>query len=566
MLNVSRYGYAIAILSLFIVGCAVAPSTGERSDGGRSSDPARSTAPKRITAAIRGDPPTLSKTLNTIIPGTTVLEQLVSAGLAIANDQGVLIPQLATSVPTVENGQWKVLSDGRMETTWEINPKARWHDGAPFTVDDLIFTITVSKDRELGLFANPVFGDIEGVEAGSPSSARVSWRKPFIRADALFTHDLALPLPRHLLERAYVEEKTTFTEQPYWSQDFVGSGPFKVHEWVKGSHVVLAAFGDYALGRPKLDEITVKFISDGNTIMANVLAGTIDLTIGERNFSLEEALQVRDQWREGTLAPGDRSVLMAFPQLLDPTPALVTNLQFRRALVHGIDRQELVNTFQAGLTSVAHAYLSPDLREYAEVQSAAVVYDYDPRRAGQMIEELGHVKGSDGMYRDSVGNRLAVEVRTTTLSENNKVMLSVADYWTRLGVAGEPHTVPLARSQDVEYRATFPGFEIVRQGNGMNIITNEHSAGARLPDNGFRAANTNYPRYMSPELDALVERYMTTIPWGERMEAMRQIVRHLTDGVVAVGLMYSSESNMASNRLENVSARRAWNAQDWNLK
>jgi hypothetical protein len=50
------------------------------------------------------------------------------------------------------------------------------------------------------------------------------------------------------------------------------------------------------------------------------------------------------------------------------------------------------------------------------------------------------------------------------------------------------------------------------------------------------------------------------------MAAMRQIVHHLTENVIAIGLMYSSESNMVSNRLENVSARRAWNAQEWNAK
>src|SRR4029079_17123914 len=94
---------------------------------GQSSAPVtertESGAPKRLTVAIMGDPYTLSAKLNTSgpgsnVPGTDALEDLVNAGLANMDNNSVLHPVLAVDVPSVENGQWVLLPDGRMETTW----------------------------------------------------------------------------------------------------------------------------------------------------------------------------------------------------------------------------------------------------------------------------------------------------------------------------------------------------------------------------------------------------------------------------------------------------------------
>ncbi len=569
-ISVCALNVACVVLALVITSCATPSSGGAGELGNLSSSVGGNTSPhvKRITAAVRADLPTVSKTLNTIIPGATALDRLVSAGLTTSDDHGVQHPQLAEATPSIENGLWKLFPDGRMETTWKLKPGITWHDGTPVSVDDLLFAVRVGQDRELPLFNHPGFAAVDRVEAVDATTVVVSWKQPFIDADTMFGHlandDFALPLPRHLLEQAYLEDRASFADQPYWSQEFVGTGPFRVREWVKGSGVTLAAFDRYVLGRPKIDEIEVKFIPDGNTLMANLLAGSVDVTIGERNFSLDEATQI--QWADGTWVPGDRSPIVAFPQLFNPTPAIISNVQFRRALVHAVDRQEMANTFQPGLALVAHAYISPDLREYKEVESAAVRYEYDPRRTVQILGSLGYTRGTDGTFVDGAGAKLGIEIRSTTLSENNKTMLSVADYWTRAGIAAEPHTIPLSRSQDAEYRANFPGWELIRQPK-LEVITRIHSSRARLPSNNYRTiGGFNYPRYMNPEFDALIDRFYSTVPWDARMDALREIVHHVSDQVIVMGTFYSTEANMRSNRLEGVFPTRAWAAHEWSVK
>ena len=161
------------------------------------------------------------------------------AGLTIIDHTATLQPQLAEAVPTVENGLWKVFPDGRMETTWKLRPSAPWHDGTPVTADDFVFTARVAQDPSLVAFRHIAFDAVERVDAPDPRTLVITWQQPFIEADRMFAADgsvQSLPLPRHLLEKAYQDNKAGFLEVPAVGADgFVGAGPFKLKEWVRGA-------------------------------------------------------------------------------------------------------------------------------------------------------------------------------------------------------------------------------------------------------------------------------------------------------------------------------------------
>src|SRR5581483_1994835 len=112
-------------------GSSPRPATSQRADAaGTPGGPSG----KRITAAIRGAPKNgmaqqRATGLLGRVPGLDALEQLVAAGLAVSTDEARLVPQLADAVPTVENGLWQLLPDGRMRTTWNLRPGIVWHDG-----------------------------------------------------------------------------------------------------------------------------------------------------------------------------------------------------------------------------------------------------------------------------------------------------------------------------------------------------------------------------------------------------------------------------------------------------
>jgi len=573
-----RICFLAAVILLTLTACAPARST---APSGGSEPEARSGPPRRFTAAIRGDPHTVYQKLNprSNIPGIDDLERLVNAGLTVMDPEGNLQPRLAEAVPTIENGFWRLFADGRMETTWRIREGARWQDGEPFTADDLVFTAQAWRDPELPILGHIAFQSVDTVEAVDARTVTVRWKKPYIDADVMFSmgsgggssNGYALAIPKHVLETAYLEDREHFIEHPYWSTDFVGMGPFKLKEWERGSHLVVEANDRYIAGRPKVDEIRVKFLPDPNTLGANILAGEVDLTMGGR-ISTEWAMNIRDQWRDGTLVMVYRSMLQTYPQFINPTPAIIGDLQFRRAMVHAIDRQQMVDTLQFGLTSVGHTFVSPREKEYPEIEGSIVKYDYDPRRASQMLEALGYSKGADGLLRDRAAQILQVQTRTSLGDDlQEKTMYAMADDWTMLGVQIERHLVPPQRANDAEYRATFPGFDVKRQAGTMDYARNFHSDRVALPENNFLVSGNN-SRYRNRELDASIERYFTTIPHEDRMDAARRIVQHISENIGWIGLFYQTEPDLVANRLTNVpipkssGSSRLWNIHEWDLR
>lgn len=553
----------IALLSVLLAaGCGPA----ERPTG-RDVAPGSSSAPKRVVTAIHGELSHLAGP-GSAVPGREAVADLVSAGMTNFDNRGNLIARLAETVPSVENGLWRVFADGRMETTWSIRAGARWHDGQPVRATDLGFTITVGLDRDLPEFGHAGFIALEGAEAVDERTVIVKWKRPYVDADSLFSEAFAQILPEHILRRVYEGDKSTVREDLYWTDRFVGTGPFRLREWARGSHAVLEAFDQYVLGRPKVDTIEVRFIPDSATMAANILAGEVDVTLG-RTLTLEEATEVRDRWRSGRMDIGYKSWVAIFPQFIDPNPAVILDVRFRRALLHAIDRQQLADTFQGGLVPVAHSFLNPGQPQYAEIEARLPRYDYDARKAADMIEDVGYRKGPDGLYRDAENRRLEVEMRTIGVTAD-RAIFAVADYWRTVGVGVEPVIIPAARTGDTEYRATFPGFQIFQNPNDTDGLPNIHPSQIPLAENNYRV-RSNHSRYMNPQFGALLDRFASTIPRAERTEVLGQIIFHIADQLNIMGLYYGLEPTLIAQRVENVTARHSrsthtWNAHEWGIR
>lgn len=558
------------ILGMVVTGCT-SPGSSAGPAEAQKAEAQKAAGPKRITAAIMSDPAGISRVFITAgagsYPGGDALEELLNAGLSRTDNQGLRLPQLAEAVPSLENGLWKVLPDGRMETTWKIRSDAVWHDGRPIASADVLFDARLEQDKDLPIFGVPEWELVESIHAVDERTVTLQWKQIFIRADSMFE----VVRPKHIIEGPYAaEDKLSILSHPYWADEHVGAGPFKLRQWVRGSHVIAEAFDGYVLGRPKIDEITIKFIPDGNALIANILAGEVQLTLG-RNLSLQQAMQLREHWREGGIDIGFTNWIALYPQFLNPTPPVLANVNFRRAIIHALDRQQLVETLQYGVVPLAHAFVNPTEPVYKEIEPSIVKYDHDPRRSMQLIEGLGYARGPDGLFQDATGQRLPLEVRTSGGDDTHEAgILAVSDYLRRVGVAAEPFAFPQAQREDRAANVSYPGLRLWRLPNGLWDLNRYHSSQAGTPENNFRQTS-NRARYMNPELDALIDRYMATISAKDRSAILAQILQHQTDRVTVIGLWYNTEAIAVASRLDRVFAKKTgegtqiWNAHEWDI-
>lgn len=494
------------------------------------------------------------------------IEYLIHAGLAQIDPRTVLHPQLAESVPDVENGLWKLLPGGRMETTWKIRSDARWHDGEPVTSEDFLFGARIDQDKDLGIAADPGWPMVETVTAPDAATVVITWKQPYTLADAMFGSPNRL-LPQHLLESAYQQDKARFLGLPFWNETYVGAGPFKLREFVPDSHVLFEAFDGYVLGRPKVDEVELRLIQDNSTLIANLLAGAIDFTVG-RNVAPDQAAQIEGYWTAGQVVVGAplSDNFGMFPQQLSPSLPALKEPRFRKALLYLLDREEMNQTIMGGKSAVSHTHLTPAVPDYDVIQTSVVKYSFDPRTATELLEELGYRRGASGMWEDVAGQRVGFENRAGASSEQQRSMFAATEYWRAGGLDVTSYVIP--SSLDRTQAAEFPGILVSSGGGDASALYRYmHSQYAPLPEN--RYAGNNKARYLLPELDALLDRWFTTIPQTQRTQALRDLIRYESENVTWMGLMYSPQLSLISNRVRNVSpssyAAKTYNAHLWDV-
>jgi len=537
---------------------------------------------KQITASIFSEPAGLHQEITNpvpssgSVPGLAELYTLVDGGFVYLDSENVRYAWFVDAIPSIENGLWTVASDGRMETTWRLKPGIKWHDGQPFTADDISFTLDVYRDREIGAVIIPSLALIEAVEVRDPQTAVIKWQRPFIDADAYF--GTASPsagaarvppiwlMPKHVLDQPFQENKAGFFALPYWRESFVGAGPYKMQDWVNGSYATLTANTEYFMGRPKIDQVDVRFFGDRGALKAGLLADAVQVHMG-RGLNVEDVIQLRDRTQDvkvqlgGTLA----GVLPIYPQFIDPEPAVVSNPQFRRAMLMGIDRQEMTDTLNNGLGPIADSWVQPDQPEGRAIDGRIVKYRYDPRAAAQLIEGLGYSKGPEGAYQSSDGVPLSIGLLT---HEQNSFhvpsSLSVQTYWQKLGLDVQLDVIPASRATDLRYRALFPSFFLLSK--GVLGGPEQYFTRSSIPTQDNNFAGGNAARYGSAELDGLVERYARTIPFPERMSILGDMVHFQTDQVTMIPLFFQGGAFViGSVKVKNLLPGQVWNANAWEL-
>ncbi|MEA2641799.1 MAG: hypothetical protein QOF51_3193 [Chloroflexota bacterium] len=156
-----------------------------------------------------------------------------------------------------------------------------------------------------------------------------------------------------------------------------------------------------------------------------------------------------------------------------------------------------------------------------------------------------------------------MEIRAPKTDINLKSSYAVQSYWQQAGIGTEVAEVPPQRTNDREYRSTFPGVELIRPSASVDTFTSVKRD--NIPTAATNWAGGNRQRYASAELDGLIDRYLTTIPPGPRMDVVRQVVNFTSDQLIWMGVIFDAPVRLTANRLKDVPAGIGWQPQEWDL-
>jgi peptide/nickel transport system substrate-binding protein len=450
--------------------------------------------------------------------------------LTIQDDREAVRAQLAVEVPSVEKGTWRVNADGSMDMTWTLRDGVTWHDGAPFTSADMLFSFQLHKDPDLTHAYPAERRQMESATAPDPRTFSVHWSSIYV--DAPLARGLT-PMPRHLLEELYRTDKAAFLSSPRFTSDFVGLGPYRMTKWEPGSHMELARFDGYYQGRPPLDGMIVRFILNTNTMVANALAGAVDV-LTPPTIDIDAAFELRRRW-EGTgntvrIEPVGRFVygeLQFRPEFARPANG-IANRSVREALYRSLNRAGYADVMSMGLAPIADSWYWPSDAMRPELESAIPQYPYDPARSLQLMAQAGWVRGPDGtLVHQNTGDRFETEVWVIPQTDPRAATLVAAD-WKAIGVDASAYPIPPARSDDRQHRTEFPA--IIMSGVFTDSVLDRFD-GRDIATAANRFSGRSRGAYQNPRVDELLDQIRVTIDPKAQVALRRQHIQELLGDV-----------------------------------
>ncbi|RTL67056.1 MAG: peptide ABC transporter substrate-binding protein [Hyphomicrobiales bacterium] len=424
---------------------------------------------------------------------------------------GNLVPILAAEIPTVENGG--LAKDG-MWVVWKLKQGVQWHDGKPFTADDVVFNWEYAKDPATAATTIAAYKDIK-VEKVDQYTVKVSFDKPTAVWAQAFVGIFGMIIPKHQFE-AYTGAKSR--EAPANLKP-VGTGPFKFVDFKPGDLVKGEINTNYHIAnQPFFDTVEIKGGGDAvSAARAVIQTGEFDMAW---NMQVEDEILLKleqngkgkiviveggniehiginftDPWTE---VDGERSSLKTkHPTLTDPA--------VRKALNLLVDRTA-VEKFIYGRTGMATAAFVNKPDRYRSKKT----FEFNIDKANKLLDEAGWAKGSDGI-RAKDGKKLKFVFQTSINAPRQKTQAIIKQACQKAGIDLELKSIVASVffSSDVGNPDTYSKFytdiqmftTTQPQPDPHEFLGQFVSTDVKSKDNKWQGRN--YTRYQSAAFDKL---------------------------------------------------------------
>jgi len=317
-------------------------------------------AQSRIAIGMQQEPTSLDPTADATAAINTMLTQNVYEGLTSVDQSGAVIPQLAES--------WTI-SDDSLTYVFNLVQGATFHDGAPFTAADVVFSFERARAEGNTNPRGATFASIDTITALDDHTVEIVMKNP----DAFFLFDLAQG-PASIVSEATVG---TNANRPN------GTGAFKFDAWTRGDRLRLVRNPDHRnADNVAMDVIEFRFISEPAAATAALMAGELDA------FPTFPAPELVAQFEadprfEVVVMSTEGEVILAMNNAREPT----SDLNFRRAVSHALDREEIIEGAMYGFGIPIGSFYPPHGPGYVDLTQR---YPLDQDMARELIAESGY--------------------------------------------------------------------------------------------------------------------------------------------------------------------------------
>jgi peptide/nickel transport system substrate-binding protein len=538
-------GLLIAVLAL---GVSIAPAEAQR---------ARDT----VVIGMAQEPDCLIMAFCQMAAGAAVNNSLFT-GMVEYNDKWALYPRTVEKIPTLKDGDWQVLPGGKMKVTFKFKRGFTWHDGRPHTALDASWTYLMLRNPRSPTLTRTIIRRIDNMLVPNPADPYtlvVQWNELYPFANQ--GHPV---YPRHIMERDYLRDPSGLKANRQ-ARNPIGNGPYRMAEWVAGSHITLEAYDKFPGGAPKIRRQTWRFILDSTVLQANVIADQVDAT-EINNFSIEQMLEIE---RRNPRQSAFYTPAMIWEHIdLNLDNEWLRDKRVRHAIIHGIDREAITRALFHGRQPVAHTWL-PERHE--GFNKDVKKYAFDQARARALLAEAGFTPGPDGILRDRAGKRLELIIMTTAGNAvREQVQQIMKDQLKAVGIDLRIDNRPAGvLFGQITRRREFP--HMVMYAWLMSPVTLPHGLwhSNQIPTAANNWEGSNYPGWRNAEADKLADQALAELDTAKRVALLRRQQELWAEDLPAIPLYFRLHLNTASKRLANVMPAGLagtyvnWNSEAW---
>lgn len=416
---------------------------------------------------------------------------------------------------------YEVAPDG-LQYTFKLRQGVPFHDGKEFTSADVKYTFEFYSDAETGsTIANNFLGMGE-IETPDDYTVVVNMEK----VNAAFLVNAATTWIVQSEYHAEVGEDVYRTAP-------IGTGAFKLVEWVPAEYTLLEAFEDHFRGRPRVDFLRQNIVPEPSVRAIALETGEADSATWP--LLVEDSLRLRDEGYPVFATPSGS--VKHFP-LNNDLPQL-SDKRVRQAMLMALDRQRIIDELWNGAAEIAHANLSPAATLYYNANVKQ--YAYDPEGARALLEEAGWTVGADGV-REKDGVKLSFTCVTITGDQARRPIAELAQqFLAEVGVDMQLQEAPVASILEALPKGEMDASLF----NWTYGSLDEPDASVTLRSDG---AN-NFSRFKNARVDELLDLGLQTVDPAERRQYYDEIQEIVAEEVPFLFLQWDQWLNVFHPRV-----------------